>query len=156
MNQVNKALNRFCFSTLTAGLGATDPPFFPSLNILPLTSLDNERRPWVSVLTGNEGQRGFCRFGRGGQGEDILRIKTSSYEGLPLKEALETVKSNQIQEEVLVGSVGVEFENRRRNKFEGQIIRHGFDEDGEMEFDVEVFHSFGGFWKRTASDLTHH
>lgn len=78
----------------------------------------------------------------------MLRIRSNCYEGLPVKAVLEKFGNDaeneeEEQGEVLVASVGVEFTNRRRNKFAGQILRVGFVENDETEFDLEVFHSFG-------------
>lgn len=75
---------------------------------VPLTTLDEQGRPWVSFLSGD---KGFVTS----PSDTALRIRASVIPGDPI---LHNVKLD----DGLIAGLGIELATRRRNKFGGKII----------------------------------
>lgn len=97
--------------------------FFEKLETLFVGHVDQEGRPWASLLLG---EPGFMSSDDPRQ----LRIAAEALEGDPLKDTL--------AEGMDVGLLGLEFHSRRRNRMNGKVhsLRPG-------AFSVEVSQSFG-------------
>lgn len=87
------------------------------LHFLPVCILDEEGRPWSSVLAGKGGKIGFVRHPR----YNTLAIQAQLWEGEPFKKYLKAVEQNQGS--TLIAGIGVEISTRRRNKFAGHILK---------------------------------
>lgn len=102
------------------------------LHFLPITTLDEEGRPWGSIATGKGGERGFVRHPK----YNTLIFDIESWEGDPLLENLRGEGTS------LVAGIGVEVSTRRRNKFAGAILKS--KRDGvSVSLDVEVTQAIG-------------
>lgn len=82
--------------------------FYARLSYFVVGTLDSEGRPWVSIVTG---EQGFLRP----VSQNHLALVTDISEGDPL---LETLKDGfTVSEgEKLIAGLGIDFTNRRRNK----------------------------------------
>ncbi|KAK0556427.1 hypothetical protein OC846_001124 [Tilletia horrida] len=105
--------------------------FFSQLEFTPTTTLDDLNRPWVSLLSGKHGQRGFTRpvlvkSSRVPDGDPGLQMRIYTPEGTPLHPRFNPDKASSNIEVLhhpsglpLVAAVGVMLHNRRRNKLNG-------------------------------------
>ena len=87
------------------------------LLFLPVVTLDQEGRPWGSILTANTGQPGFIHYP--GHNTHTLIIEADLWNGDPLQNV------NNFQGEkgwMLIAGIGVELSTRRRNKFAGSVV----------------------------------
>ncbi|CAD6890305.1 unnamed protein product [Tilletia caries] len=121
--------------------------FFSELEFVPLTTLDSQNRPWVSILGGNDGRRGFA--GPVGvsvrrEKEDVLEagmtMRIHVPEGAPLNRNFDQGATSSSSAggilrhttgQPLVAGVGVMLHNRRRNKLNGFV--QGFEHLSESE-----------------------
>jgi ferredoxin-NADP reductase/MOSC domain-containing protein YiiM/predicted pyridoxine 5'-phosphate oxidase superfamily flavin-nucleotide-binding protein len=97
--------------------------FFAQLPLLIVGTLDPIGRPWASVLAGAPG---FVQAA----GDRTLQVAARPIYGDPLGEAL--VDGAEI------GALGLEFQNRRRNRVNGRVDRRSAD-----GFQIQVAQSFG-------------
>ena len=99
--------------------------FYPSLNFLPLATLDEQGRPWMSILTGADGRRGFCETDgtariTGKEEESRLHLRVAMGPDDPATANLKNgAKLGGLDRKV--AGVGLELLNRRRNKFAGLV-----------------------------------
>ncbi|KAF9222801.1 hypothetical protein BS17DRAFT_782595 [Gyrodon lividus] len=98
------------------------------LPFIPVTTVDDRRRPWSSILAGPDGQPGFATSQHFGE----LTMHASVWEGDPFAQ---NVKSSG-DHPMLIAGIGVEFSTRRRNKFAGHI--ESIEGDGTL-FRVRSF-----------------
>ena len=84
------------------------------LPFIPVTTLDEEGRPWSCILAGAEGKPGFVTSPKW----DRLDMHVRVWEGDPFKENIEQYGDGK---NVLIAGIGIEFSTRRRNKFAGHI-----------------------------------
>ncbi len=97
--------------------------FYKQLPFLLIGSLDNAGRPWASVLVGRPG---FIHSPT----PDKLHINTQLIYGDPLKDNLSLGTQ--------VGMLGIEYENRRRNRMTGKLT--AISDDG---FEIKIDQTFG-------------
>lgn len=97
--------------------------FFASLPLVFVGSLDDEGRPWASVLCG---EPGFMSSPHA----TLLRVAAMPAPGDPL--------ARNLRAGAPVGLLGLEFQTRRRNRLNGVIAR--IDQAG---FEIRVQQSFG-------------
>ena len=88
-----------------------------NLHFVPLTTLDAQGRPWVSLLSGPEGKPGFIDS----PSETELNMDVKLWPGDPFKRNLELMTSSNANR-LLSAGIGIEFSTRRRNKFAGCIV----------------------------------
>ncbi|KAL3475782.1 hypothetical protein BJX99DRAFT_270922 [Aspergillus californicus] len=92
-----------------------------NLPFIPLTCLDNDGRPWASIVSGAGGEIGFVS----GVEADLktLVFGVRLWEGDPFLEALGGFNRDHGQDKggMLTAGLGIEFGTRRRNKFAGVI-----------------------------------
>lgn len=81
---------------------------------LPVVTLDEEGRPWGSILTAKTGQTGFIHYP--GYNTQTLIIEADLWNGDPLQ------NTTSFQGEMLISGIGVELSTRRRNKFAGSVV----------------------------------
>ena len=84
------------------------------VSFLPVVTLDEEGRPWGSILTAKTGQTGFIRYP--GYSTQTLIIEADLWDGDPLQNA------KCVQGEMLIAGIGIELSTRRRNKFAGSVV----------------------------------
>jgi uncharacterized protein len=82
--------------------------FFANLQYFVFGTLDNQGRPWASVITG---ERGFIRP----VNQNHLAVVTDLSEGDPALQNLDNGMTVSDGERIVAG-LGVDFTNRRRNK----------------------------------------
>lgn len=103
--------------------------FFAGLSYLPLATLDQQGRPWVSLLvTASEGDPSLGIRQDGRSTTDIV-AETSPYD--PFARALQPAAMPADQRWLFAG-VGIDFRNRRRNKIAGAIDEASVEESGKL------------------------
>ncbi|KAF9458982.1 hypothetical protein BDZ94DRAFT_1269331 [Collybia nuda] len=85
------------------------------LHFLPITTLDNQGRPWASVLTPTSGDAPFISS----SDDTHLQIKARVWDGDPAVRNL--VNWGSAKDKVLISALGIEVSTRRRNKFAGYV-----------------------------------
>lgn len=125
----------------SAGLIHGSESFLRQLRLMPLTTLDAEGRPWVSLLTSPDGEAGFISSlcGEGQEEAGMLRFRTYLPAGTPLRQHVKSGKrlkvdpasQGQDPERMLAAGVGVLLHNRRRNKYDGWIASAEPASDGD-------------------------
>lgn len=85
------------------------------LHFLPITTLDDQGRPWASVLTPTNGDVPFISS----SDDTHLQIKARVWNGDPAVRNLMDCESTG--ERVLISALGIEVSTRRRNKFAGYV-----------------------------------
>ncbi|KAF5348526.1 hypothetical protein D9756_009680 [Leucocoprinus leucothites] len=86
------------------------------LPFIPVTTLDEDGRPWGSIMAGKNGMKGFVR----NRLYTKLDIEAETWEGDPLTDNLQLPGRG---ENLLIAGIGVEFPTRRRNKFAGMVSK---------------------------------
>lgn len=103
--------------------------FFAGLPYLPLATLDQRGRPWVSVLvTSSDDEPSVGIKVLGGNTTDVF-AETSPFD--PFARALQQAPASAGEGRLFAG-VGIDFSNRRRNKIAGSISRASVDEAGSV------------------------
>ncbi|PPR00315.1 hypothetical protein CVT24_004602 [Panaeolus cyanescens] len=102
------------------------------LHFLPITTLDQEGRPWGSIASGKGGEPGFVRHPK----YNTLVFDIESWNGDPL---LENIRGDGPH---LIAGIGVEVATRRRNKFAGTIHKNSRNENS-ISLEVEVTQAIG-------------
>jgi hypothetical protein len=112
-------------------------PFFP------IATLDEDGRPWASIVAGPTSEIGFVKS----PDSRALSIHARLWEGDPL---LDTAKAWADQgrrkatpERFLTAGLGIEFSTRRRNKFAGPIRSVRRWSDSDYQIDVDVIEAIG-------------
>lgn len=104
--------------------------FFAGLSYLPLATLDQQGRPWVSVLVTNSGDDPSIGVKvLGGNATDVV-AETSLYD--PFARALQQ-DCTSADERRLFAGVGIDFSNRRRNKIAGAIEKASVEDAGKVQ-----------------------
>ncbi|KAF9554604.1 hypothetical protein CPC08DRAFT_766583 [Agrocybe pediades] len=85
------------------------------IQYLPMCILDNEGRPWVSVLAREDGQIGYIHY----PARNTLQVEATLWDGDPFVGYFEDTEDGQ--RSPLFASVGIEVSTRTRNKFAGRI-----------------------------------
>ncbi|KAF9474413.1 hypothetical protein BDN70DRAFT_884841 [Pholiota conissans] len=118
------------------------------LPFVPVCVLDDEGRPWGSILAGGDGKPGFIRHPR----YDTLSIEARLWKGDPFHKAVDITDYENGSK--LIAGIGVEVSTRRRNKFAGGIT--GVDvRDGDLSLQLVVNEAIGNCPKYiTLRDLT--
>lgn len=94
------------------------------LPFIPITTVDEDGRPWAAIVAGPTGEPGFVHS----PDSQNLSIHAHLWDGDPL---LDTVNAwvdtssalSTIAQRSLAAGLGIEFSTRRRNKFAGTIQR---------------------------------
>ena len=107
-----------------------------NLPFVPITTLDAEGRPWSSIIAGASGKPGFIQSPK----ENLLTMDVKMWYGDPL---IENFKRFGKAEKTLIAGIGIDFSNRRRNKFAGHITKMTYDDDLHVHLDVEVNQAIG-------------
>ncbi|KAH8669148.1 hypothetical protein BX600DRAFT_397030 [Xylariales sp. PMI_506] len=110
-----------------------------NLPFIPITTIDDDGRPWASIVAGATGEIGFVHS----PDVNTLTIKTRLWDGDPLNSTLQALvnqssRRNQPRERFLTAGLGIEFPTRRRNKFAGLIrgVKQTTNRDYELNLNV--------------------
>jgi hypothetical protein len=115
------------------GLPTSHQIFYATrLAYLPVVTLDEEGRPWASMLTGPDGKPGFIES----TDTDSMFIHAHVSDGDPIRRNVALGSGH------LFAGVGVEASTGRRNKFGGRITRT-HEEDNTLHLDIETKWSLG-------------
>lgn len=87
------------------------------LHFLPITTLDDQGRPWASVLTPADQTNAFISSPDGTH----LQISARLWDGEPIVRNLAESRMRCPKERILVSALGIEVATRRRNKFAGYV-----------------------------------
>ena len=87
------------------------------LEFLPVCVLDEDGRPWSSILADKDGKLGFVRHPK----FNTLDITAKLWPGEPFWKVLKAMELGQ--HPALIAGVGVEVSTRRRNKFAGKVLK---------------------------------
>ncbi|KAJ5324649.1 hypothetical protein N7476_003249 [Penicillium atrosanguineum] len=114
-----------------------------NLPFIPIATLDEEGRPWASIVAGPTGEVGFVKS----PDSQTLSIHTRLWEGDPLldtaKAWIDQKRRKAPRERFLTAGLGIEFSTRRRNKFAGTIRGVRRWSDSEYQIDVDVIEALG-------------
>jgi hypothetical protein len=88
------------------------------LHLLPVTTLDEHGRPWVSILTSKNGKPEFISS----SDPTKLRIQAYVWDSDPIIHNVEGGRNGSPIKPALLSGIGLEPSTRRRNKFAGHII----------------------------------
>jgi predicted pyridoxine 5'-phosphate oxidase superfamily flavin-nucleotide-binding protein len=114
-----------------------------NLPFIPITTIDEDGRPWASIVAGSTGDIGFVKS----PDSRTLSIKTRLWDGDPLldtaKARIEHGRSKANPERFLTAGLGIEFSTRRRNKFAGCIQGVRPWSDSEYQIDLTVIEAIG-------------
>lgn len=103
--------------------------FFAGLPYLPLATLDQHGRPWVSLLvTGADDDPSVGVKVSEGNTTDVL-AETNPFD--PFARALQQAPGTKDAKPLFAG-VGIDFSNRRRNKIAGSISQASLDDTGKL------------------------
>lgn len=115
-----------------------------NLPFIPVTSLDEEGRPWASIVSGPTGSIGFI------QSPDArtLSIYARIWDGDPLLNTVRTWisledREDAMSERFLTAGLGIEFSTRRRNKFAGIMRRARQVTELDYQIDLTITETTG-------------
>ncbi len=103
--------------------------FFAGLSYLPLATLDNRGRPWISLLVTTSDDDPSIGIKVAGKNTMDVVAQTSPHD--PFARALHQEPASP-EEGRLFAGVGVDFSNRRRNKLAGSIGAASVEETGKI------------------------
>jgi hypothetical protein len=83
------------------------------LHFLPVTTLDQQGRPWASIICSKDGMPGFISS----PNDALLKIKARLWLGDPIIQNCSQLHDGKS----LFSGIGLEVSTRRRNKFAGHI-----------------------------------
>ncbi|EGN97110.1 hypothetical protein SERLA73DRAFT_57616 [Serpula lacrymans var. lacrymans S7.3] len=93
------------------------------LHFLPTTTLDDQGRPWASMLCSKDGEPAYISS----PCDTSLIINARVWDGDPAIDNLHRFKERSSKTNVLVSALGIEVSTRRRNKFAGSVSDVSFD-----------------------------
>lgn len=127
--------------------------FFAGLSYLPLATLDKRGRPWVSILvTSSADDPSVGIKVSGGNATDVV-AETSPFD--PFTRALQQAPASADEARLFAG-VGVDFNNRRRNKIAGSIGEASVEDTGKVQLRLLSNQHLGNCPKYiTVRNLTH-
>ncbi len=115
-----------------------------NLPFIPVTTTDEDGRPWASIVAGATGEIGFVQS----PDTNTLIINTRIWDGEPLADTLKAWvdRSNrqaQTPQRFLTAGLGIEFPTRRRNKFAGYITAVKQVTDLDYQVSLRVTEALG-------------
>ncbi|KAF8965849.1 hypothetical protein BDZ97DRAFT_737287 [Flammula alnicola] len=106
------------------------------LPFVPVCILDDEGRPWGSILAGKDGKPGFIHHPK----YNTLSIEAKLWTGDPF---LKVVKNfDRENGSTVIAGIGVEVSTRRRNKFAGNVTKMAVTE-GSLSIELTVNEALG-------------
>ncbi len=104
--------------------------FFNGLSYLPLATLDEQGRPWASLLVTQSHDDQSVGIRIVGQNKLTLCSRLNKYD--PFLSAILETKVTTPDNDTLFAGVGIDFSNRRRNKLAGLIDKASINDDGYL------------------------
>lgn len=105
--------------------------FYAGLSYLPMATLDDQGRPWASLLVTRSNSDPSIGITISGHNEMTIVAETNPYD--PFVAALEKGKRSSPEDKPLFAGVGVDFTNRRRNKIAGEIESASHSATGKID-----------------------
>lgn len=125
-----KALSDAIPQYISSDMPQQHAEFFADLSYLPLATLDQQGRPWVSILvTSSADDPSVGIKVSGGNTTDVV-AETSPFD--PFTRALQQAPTSADEARLFAG-VGVDFNNRRRNKIAGSIGENRVEDTGKVQ-----------------------
>ena len=106
------------------------------LHYVPVTTLDDEGRPWASILCSSQGTPGFIHS----PSNTALHIYARVWPGDPITFTLAHLDGRE--DNPLASGLGLEPSTRRRNKFSGRVSHANFD-GSDLTLELSVSHALG-------------
>lgn len=103
--------------------------FFAGLPYLPLATLDQKGRPWVSLLVTASDDDPSLGIKQGGRNTTNVIAQTNPFD--PFALALQQAPATG-DEKPLFAGVGIDFGNRRRNKIAGSVSEASIEDAGKI------------------------
>ena len=103
------------------------------LQYVVITTLDDEGRPWASILCSSQDAPGFIHS----PSNTSLHIYARVWPGDPIPTHVDGREDN-----VFASGLGLEPVTRRRNKFSGRVSHASFD-DSDLTLKLSVSHALG-------------
>ncbi|KAJ8072359.1 hypothetical protein PM082_015918 [Marasmius tenuissimus] len=124
------------------------------LPFLPVTTVDQDGRPWGSILAAEDGLAAKAGGGRFVEHPryTVLTVNSKVWVGDPLHDTMKaynfsSADGRSLEDEgsdgMLIAGIGIEFTTRRRNKFAGKITKLKKTEDNHVDMEVYVNESIG-------------
>ena len=115
-----------------------------NLPFIPVTTVDDEGRPWAAIVAGTTGEIGFVQS----PDPETLSINAHLWDGDPLLDTLKTLTGlgdnlATAPERLLLAGLGIEFSTRRRNKFAGAVKSVKSRSDQEYQININVTEAMG-------------
>lgn len=117
-----------------------------NLSFIPLTTTDDDGRPWAGIAAGSTGQVGFVES----PGLKTLVFRARLWDGDPMLETLRKRESSRsshgettAEERYLTAGLGIEFSTRRRNKFAGRVERVKAITEQDYVFELGITEALG-------------
>lgn len=127
--------------------------FFAGLSYLPLATLDQKGRPWVSLLVTASEDDPKLGIKQGGRNTTDVVAETSPYD--PFARALRQSAMPADQRRLFAG-VGIDFRNRRRNKIAGAVDDASVEDSGKLRLRLISDQHLGNCPKYiTVREVTH-
>lgn len=129
--------------------------FYADLPYLPLATLDANGRPWVGLLVTRE--KDDPSIGIKVTERNRLLVVTDAVAYDPFVRALEHMKVDTPRGKTLFAGVGIDFSNRRRNKFAGTIDSVDIEPSGKIHLNLSSNQHLGNCPKYiTVRSLEHY
>ncbi|KAK1148528.1 hypothetical protein N8T08_009534 [Aspergillus melleus] len=114
------------------------------LPFIPITTVDEDGRPWAAIVAGSAGEAGFVHS----PDSQTLSIHARLWDGDPL---LDTVQAwvdpshalSTVAQRSLTAGLGIEFSTRRRNKFAGTIQSVEWQSNQDYKLHLRVIQTTG-------------
>lgn len=106
------------------------------LHYVPITTLDDEGRPWASVLCSSLGTPGFIYSPT----NTSLHVHARVWPGDPISTTLAQLDGRK--DDPFASGLGLEPSTRRRNKFSGRVSHANFD-GRDLILELSVTHALG-------------
>lgn len=138
-----------------ADMPAEHANFYSELPYLPLATLDANGRPWVNLLVTQA--QGDASIGIKVVGQNQLSVVAEAVSDDPFIRALRQTQLALAKERALFAGVGIDFSNRRRNKFSGHINSAELEPSGRFSLELSSEQHLGNCPKYiTVRSLVYH
>ena len=128
-------------SFIDADMPLQHSEFYSELPYIPLTTMDDKGRPWVSLLVTEVPDEPKVGIRVTGQNRLSLTARTSAYD--PFVKALEKASDQGGKQRRLFAGVGIDFSNRRRNKLAGRIESFQLEAIGQVNLSLSSTQHLG-------------
>ncbi|MGL6314105.1 hypothetical protein [Vibrio sp. WXL103] len=138
-----------------ADMPAEHANFYSELPYLPLATLDVNGRPWVNLLVTQA--QGDASIGVKVTGQNRLSVVAEAVADDPFIRSLRQTQLASARESALFAGVGIDFSNRRRNKFSGRINSVELEPSGRIGLNLSSDQHLGNCPKYiTVRSLEYH